>query len=136
MEKIPRVGVGVMIVRGDKILLGKRRNAHGTGTWCTPGGHLEFMETIEDCARRETIEETGVIIKNIKKPNFTEDFFEEDKHYITMLVDAEWSSEEPKLLEPDKCAEWCWFTWDNLPTPLFLPLQNQIKQGYNPFSSI
>ena len=89
MEKVPRVGVGVVIIKDGKVLLGKRKNSHGTGSWCPPGGHLEFMETIEACASRETMEETGVKIKNIKKPVFTEDFFiEEDKHYITMLVTA------------------------------------------------
>lgn len=134
MGKIPRIGVGVIIKREGKVLLGKRKNAHGTGSWCPPGGHLEFMETIEACAIRETLEEVGVNLKNIQTPVFTEDFFrEEDKHYITMLVTADWSSVEPQLLEPEKCERWDWFSWDKLPSPLFLPMQNHIDQGYNPF---
>jgi len=134
MEKIPRIGVGVIITRDNKVLLGKRKNAHGEGTWCPPGGHLEFMETIEDCARRETSEETGVEITNIVKPVFTEDFFKkENTHYITILVTAEWKSNEPQILEPEKCEKWDWFSWDNLPSPMFLPMQNHIDQGYNPF---
>ena len=135
MQKVPRVGVGVIIKRDNTVLLGQRKNAHGTGSWCPPGGHLEFMETVEDCARRETQEEAGVEIKNIQKPVLTEDFFtEEEKHYITLLVTTEWESGEPQLLEPEKCEKWDWFNWDELPSPLFLPMQNHIDQGYNPFS--
>lgn len=105
MEKIPKIGVGVIIAKDGKVLLGQRKNAHGTGSWCPPGGHLEFMETIEECARREVIEETGVSIKNIQKPVFTEDFFKaEDRHYITMFVTVEWDSGEPKLIEPDSAS--------------------------------
>jgi len=134
MKKVPQIGVGVIIFRYSKVLLGKRKNTHGDGSWSPPGGHLEFMETIEECARRETLEETGVKIKNVGKPVFTEDFFkEENKHYITMLVTAEWDSAEPQVLEPDKCEEWGWFSWDNLPSPLFFPMQNHIDQGYSPF---
>jgi 8-oxo-dGTP diphosphatase len=93
------------------------------------------METIAECAKRETDEESGLVITNIQKPVFTEDFFkEEDKHYITMLVTTDWESGEPELREPHKCAEWKWFAWDELPSPLFLPMQNHIDQGYNPFS--
>jgi len=134
MEKVPRIGVGVVIRKDNKILLGKRKNAHGTGSWCPPGGHLEFMESIEDCARRETMEEVGLKIKNTQKAVYTEDFFkEEDKHYLTMLVTTDWESGEPELLEPEKCEEWRWFAWNELPEPLFLPMQNHIKQGYKPF---
>lgn len=134
MEKVPRIGVGVIIRKDNKILLGKRKNAHGTGSWCPPGGHLEFMESIEDCARRETEEEVGLKIKNIQKAVYTEDFFKlEDRHYITMLVTTDWESGDPELLEPEKCEEWKWFSWDELPEPLFLPMKNHIDQGYKPF---
>ena len=134
MEKIPRVGVGVIIRRDNKVLLGQRKNAHGVGTWCPPGGHLEFMETIEDCVLRETAEEAGVKIKNLQKPVFAEEIhLKENKHYINLLVTADWDSLEPELNEPDKFELWDWFGWDNLPSPLFLPMQIHIDQGYNPF---
>lgn len=38
----PRIGVGVLIFRDGKLLLGKRRGSHGAGDWSAPGGHLEF----------------------------------------------------------------------------------------------
>src|SRR5215469_4737907 len=46
----PKVGVGVMILKDGKVLIGKRKGAHGAGEWAWPGGHLEYMESFEDCA--------------------------------------------------------------------------------------
>ncbi len=58
----PLVGVGVLIRRGDSILLVKRRNEPGKGLWSIPGGVLELGETLEAAAKREAKEETGVEI--------------------------------------------------------------------------
>lgn len=137
-KKRPKVGVGVIIIKDNQVLLGKRINAHGEGSWCTPGGHLEFNESIEDCARREVMEETGIHIKDIKMGPFTNDIFkEEDTHYITLFVISKYDSGEVKVMEPDKCEKWEWFDWDdNLPQPLFLPEQNLLKQNYNPLQDI
>ena len=133
-KPIPRVGVSLIIRRENTVLLGKRQNAHGADTWSPPGGHLEFMETIEECALREAREETGCEVANVQPPVFTEEFYpEQNKHYINLMLTADWVANEPKVLEPEKCLEWQWFAWDELPTPLFLPLQNHINQGYTPF---
>jgi 8-oxo-dGTP diphosphatase len=129
----PKVGVGVIVLKDRKVLLGKRKNAHGDGTWSFPGGHLEFGESVEACAMRETEEETGIAIKNIRQGTFTNDVFEkEGKHYITLFMLAEHASGVPEVCEPEKCERWEWFAWDKLPSPLFLPIQNLIKQGYKP----
>lgn len=122
MEKFPRIGVAVIIKRDNKILLGKRKGSHGEGTWSFPGGHLEFGEKVSECAKRETLEETGLDIKNVSEiKTTTEDFFEtEQKHHITLYVFADYFSGEAEIMEPNKCTGWGWFTWDNLPEPLFL----------------
>ena len=110
----PRVGVGVCITKGTKVLLGQRLNAHGHGTWCFPGGHLEFGETWEVCAIRETQEETGIEITDIGFLAATNDIFEtEDKHYVTIYMKAEWMSGDPQVLEPNKMVKWDWFEWNN-----------------------
>lgn len=132
-EKRPKVGVGVMIVKDGKILFGKRKGSHGEGAWSLPGGHLEFGESLEECAKREVMEETGLLVDGIKEVTFTNDIFTtEDKHYITLYVKAKLVSGKLELKEPEKCERWGWFKWDNLPKPLFLPIENLIKSGFKP----
>jgi len=113
--------------------MGRRINAHGDGTWNFPGGHLEFGESLEECAVREVEEETGIKISNIKKGPYTNDLFlDVNRHYITIYMIADWLSSEPKILEPNKCEEWSWFEWDSLPEPLFLPIENLLMQKFSP----
>lgn len=126
--KRPKVGVGVIVIKDGKVLLGKRKGSHGDGEWSFPGGHLEFMETVEDCARRELLEETGLTVGKIKTGPYTNDFFPvEDKHYITLFMIAKYESGEPKNIEPEKCEGWHWFDWNDLPAPLFPPIRNLKK---------
>lgn len=129
MKERPAVGVAVIIVRDEKVLLGRRMNAHGHGTWAFPGGHLEINESIADCARREVKEETGLLFRDIEHIAFTNDIFQqEQKHYVTLFVKARGCSGEPELKEPEKCDMWQWFFPKNLPDSLFLSLKNLIAQ--------
>lgn len=134
----PRVGVAVLIERNQKILLGKRKGSHGAGTYAFPGGHLEFGETLEECAKREILEETGLEISNIKILGITEDFFTEDnKHYITICVGAKCDSGDPKILEVDKCDSWEWYDKFDLPYPLFKSTLNFLNtHDINPYGSL
>ena len=127
----PKVGVAVIVVKDFKVLLGKRMNSHGSGTWQFPGGHLEFGEAIEDCAKRELFEETGLTIRNIRSGPYTNDIFKtEQTHYITLFVIADYDSGVLTVKEPKKCEKWEWFNWSQLPEPKFLPIQNLIKQKF------
>lgn len=128
----PKVGIGVIIIKDNQILLGKRQNAHGAGYWAPPGGHLEFGESFEECAKREVLEETGLYIKNVIQGPITNDIFlGENKHYITIFMIAQYTQGEPQLLEPDKCEGWYWCDINNLPNPLFLSFDNLLKQGFS-----
>lgn len=121
-----------MIFKEKKVLLWKRQNSHWDGTWSFPGWHLEFWESWEECAIRETLEETNISIKDISHFATTNDIFEkENKHYVTIYMKSEYDSGELKLMEPNKCEKWDWFNIDNLPEPLFLPLQNLLKEKIN-----
>ena len=132
-KKRPLVGVGAIVVRQGKVLLGRRVNAHGEGTWAPPGGHLEFGESPEACARREVREETGLEIANVRLATATNDVFEEEGlHYVTLMMRADWTSGEAVLKEPAKCSGWGWFGWNDLPAPLFLPLRTLVQSGYRP----
>lgn len=132
----PEVGIGVIVLRDQRILLGKRRNAHGAGDWSPPGGHLNFGETPENCAIREVREETGLTIENMRMGGVTNDIFEsEQKHYLTLFMIADCPVGTPELLEPEKSEGWDWYDWTALPEPLFLPLRNLLQQRFNPFSA-
>ena len=130
----PGVGVGVIVIKEGKVLLGKRTDSHGVGSFCWPGGHLENWETIEECARREVLEEAGVEVENIRLGPYTNDFFEkEGKHYVTLCVITDWKSGEARVLKKEKMSDWQWFNWNDLPSPLFLSCENLVKSGFNPF---
>lgn len=115
----PKVGVGVMLFKGQKLLLGKRKSEHGLGEYAWPGGHLEFGESFKDCAKREVKEETGMEIKNIKFVRLLNLKTYKDKHYVDIGLRADWKSGIPKVLEPDKVERWDWYDIKNLPKPLF-----------------
>ncbi|HSW04030.1 nucleotide triphosphate diphosphatase NUDT15 [Aquabacterium sp.] len=129
----PLVGIGAIVLRQGRVLLGQRRGAHGAGTWALPGGHLEYGETVEQCARREVAEETGLALDHIVHGPYTSDVFEAvGKHYVTLFVLAACADGEPALREPDKCSRWDWFRWSELPTPLFAPLETLRQTGFVP----
>lgn len=130
MDKVrPRVGIGLLIVKGDQVLLGKRKNAHGHGEYASTGGHLENNETIEQCCLRELQEEAGTAIKiknlrflcliNLRKYR--------PKHYIDIGMIAEYESGQPKVMEPKKKESFEWHALDNLPSPLFGTIAQYIE---------
>lgn len=128
MEKLyPKVGIGVMITRADgRILMGLRKGSHGAGEWALPGGALEFGETLLACARREVLEETGMRVENLELISIGDELryiASDNKHYVVIGFQAT-SSEEPVNLEPEKCAEWRWFSLADLPSPV---LQGSLK---------
>jgi 8-oxo-dGTP diphosphatase len=123
--KHPLVGVGLLIIRGDELLLIRRQGAHGAGTWSPPGGHLDFGETPEECAVREAREETGVEVGEVRFRAVTNDLFPgEGRHYITIWMEAPYRSGAAAVGSPREMTEVGWFRRDRLPAPLFLPLEN------------
>jgi len=123
----PGVGVGVIVKKDGKFLLQKRIGAHGANTWSFPGGHMEFGETPEQTAAREAKEEANVEIKNAKVVGLTNDIMPvEQKHYVTIYVEAEYVGGQVKAND-SSVSEVGWFSPDNLPSPLFIPLKNFIE---------
>ena len=122
MDKTPRIGIGCWIFNpAGQVLLGRRLSTHGFGTWAPPGGKAEYDEMPTHCAARELREETGIIIpeKKFHLVGITSDIYP-DSHYITLHYRVNGITGEPKLMEPEKCAEWRWVSLDNLPSPLLL----------------
>lgn len=120
-EQRPKVGVGLLIVKGGKILLGKRKGAHGEGEYAGAGGHLEQLESFEECSLRELAEEAGASlkVKNIRFLCVTNLRKYAPKHYIDIGMVAEWDDGNPEIMEPDKLENGNWYDMNDLPTPLF-----------------
>lgn len=125
----PQIGVGLLLVKGNKILLGKRKKSHGEGEYGGPGGHLEPLESFEDCAMRELAEEAGndIKIKNLRFLCLTNLRKYAPKHYVDIGMVAEWSSGTPKVMESEKLESWEWHDIDNLPSPLFAVEPNYVE---------
>lgn len=125
--RTPIVGVGVMILKEGRVLLGRRKGAHGAGEYAFPGGKLENLEDILVCARRETLEECGVEFKDAHVHYVSNVKEYAPKHYLHIGVIAEWASGEPTAMEPEKCEAWGWYPLDALPSPMFIPCANGIE---------
>ncbi len=132
MEERPKVGVGVIIIKNGKALMLKRKGSHGEGTWCFPGGHMEFGEQFFDTAIREAEEEAGIKTANPRFICITNDVFKEGKHYITIFVAVDYVSGEAWITEKEKCSDIGWFDIDSPPEPLFLSTKNLIENNCYP----
>ena len=123
----PRVGVVVFVFdphNPTRFVLGRRKGSHGAGTTrshtythesrlsnsgtiALPGGHLDYGETFEQCAAREVLEETGLIVEEVEFLTATNSVFEASgKHYVTIFMSAkvklddEGKTPEPRVSKP------------------------------------
>ncbi|KAL7260601.1 hypothetical protein ACSBR1_006293 [Camellia fascicularis] len=140
---VPQVGVAVFLIKGNKLLLGRRLTPIGRDSYFPPGGHLEFGESFEECAAREVKEETGLDIHNIEFLTVANDIFSDGanppEHRVVIFMRAlpillvPDHEQVPQNHEPEKCGGWDWYDWNNLPKPLFVQLENMLQGGFNPF---
>lgn len=127
-DQIIRVGVATIAFNEkNQYFMGKRKNTHGEGCWAVPGGTLEFGETIEECAAREMLEETGLRYTDIKIAAIANHFFEgKKKHFVSVYCLGRIIG-EPKVMEPHKIESWQFFdAWDAMPQPVFVPYSQDL----------
>lgn len=140
-QKKVGAGLGVILVRKGKILLGKRHPDpdkadsvfRSAGEWCIPGGKLDFGETFEECAVREVYEETGIKISDPKIIS-VHNCKNEHAHFMTVGVIAKNWQGEASVMEPDEITEWKWFSLKRLPRPRYFPsfmvIENYLKKKF------
>ncbi len=127
------VAAGAMIFNDNgELFLSKRSMAtkNERGCWETPGGSVEFGETLADAVRREIREEYGAEIEIIKQFSAEDHIIPaENQHWVATTFLAKFKAGQiPKIMEPDKCDEIGWFALDNLPSPLSLITQLDLKR--------
>lgn len=133
-DKKVRVGFGVMMMRGGKILLGKRHEdpekadseLNGMSTWTMPGGKMEFGETFEGLAGREVLEETNIKLNKVKIIGVNNERIDV-AHFVTIGMFSDDFEGEAEVMEPDEITEWRWFGLDELPSPMFFPSKKLIE---------
>lgn len=118
-EEYPRVGIGILILKDQKVLLGRRKGSHGAGQFAFPGGHLEHLEPFEDRARRETREEGGLEIENVRFRFLANLRQYHPKHHMHIGLISDWKSGEPKVMKLQKCESWNWRNIESVPKELF-----------------
>lgn len=114
------IGVGVIITRPDgAILLGRRVYPNAPECWCLPGGKVDLDESFEAAARRECAEECGLDLTTPAPFALVLDGHDGAPRVTAAFAVTAPDDAAPKVMEPEKLAEWRWFAADALPAPLF-----------------
>jgi len=127
------VSCGAMIFndKGELFLSKRSQNCKNErGHWETPGGSVEFGETLEQAVGREMIEEYGAEIEIIEQlPAANHLIPAESQHWVATTFLARFRpDQEPKIMEPDKCDKIGWFALDKLPRPLSIITKADLKE--------
>ena len=107
----PIVGIGVVVLKGDSVLLVRRGKPPNLGDWTVPGGAQELGETTEEAARRELLEEAGVEA-GVLTLAATVDTIRRDAagrvqfHYTIIDYAARWETGEPRAGSDATEAVW------------------------------
>jgi|ERR1019366_6223701 8-oxo-dGTP diphosphatase len=114
----PLVGVGAVIIEGDRVLLIRRGQPPLLGEWSLPGGVLECGETLREAVAREAREETGLLVETGEMLGVYERVIRDDEkrvryHYV--LIDFLCRAVGGDLKAGSDAADVRWFTRDELP---------------------
>ena len=113
----PMVGVGVVIIRDDKVLMCRRAKPPRAGGWSLPGGGQELGETLKQTAIREAREETGLDIEVLGLVDVIDSLSHDNEgrvEYHYTLIDYAARVTDGKAVAGDDAAEVRWVTIDEM----------------------
>lgn len=112
----------VFIFKNDKLLVGLRNYTpdkwKSISVWTAPGGRCDGSETLEATLKREVSEEVG--INDLKITKYLGSVPGAKKGDIVFVFEAE-TTQEPKLMEPNKFSEWKWCKVSKIPSNFINP---------------
>lgn len=124
-------GASVMVVRDGSILLQRRKD---NGCWGYHGGCLELGERLEDAAKRELYEETGLKVKFMKLygvysgPELHYVYPHGDEVYNVDVVYVCDEFEGELLAQATEVLELRWFRYSEVPENLSPPVGGIIRE--------
>ena len=107
----PFVGIGIVVIKGDHVLLCRRGKPPNVGSWTLPGGAQDVGETCEDAARRELLEETGLSVGPLHFCAHVDTVRRDDDgrvrfHHTILDFAARWEGGEPVASSDVSAVEW------------------------------
>ncbi len=107
----PRVAVGGVVIKEDRVLLVRRGKPPSEGEWAIPGGSVELGEALQEAVAREILEETGISIRVGEPVHLFDDVRRDDMgrvrfHYVILDFAGEFLSGELKAADDAKDARW------------------------------
>ena len=107
----PIVGVGVVVFRGDEVLLIKRAKEPVSDRWSIPGGAQEIGETVREAALREVAEETGLEIEIVGLIDVVDGITRDADgraryHYTLVDFAARWRAGEARAASDAAAVRW------------------------------
>ena len=126
--KLPKVNVDILVVRGNKVLLGlltRKWNCQGKQVYGVPGRDIRFGESVGTTVKKDVKKDIGCNVIDYKifcvNANYAL-----GNHYIGIGVLTEIDG-EPKNLIPEDWEKWEWFDKTNIPKNLFPATKNLIE---------
>ena len=107
VSSLPILCVGAVVFKDESVLLIKRKNPPNKGQWTIPGGKVQFSETLQQAAKREIFEETGINIRAGSPVYQFEVIQPPEYHYYIVDLEADYLSGEP--VAQDDASEAGWF---------------------------
>lgn len=110
----PYVGVGIVVFRGDEVLLAQRGKPPNMGSWSIPGGAQELGETVHEAAARELREETGLEVDILGLVDVVDSIRRDDDgdvafHFTLVDMVAEWRAGEAIAGDDVPAVKWVKF---------------------------